>query len=473
MANNKILSLPAELMIDMFSRRNVILVVASTAVFFEALDIAILNLAIPLIRTQFHLQNDVMQWLQTVYVLLYGGFLIMGGKLSDAVGRKKIFVAGSVLFLITSLGAGLSSSFGMLVFFRGLQGLAAAMVMPAAMSIITNTFTDPRERNKAISIFSSFAAVGSGCGLSAGGIIATHMGWQWVFFINVPVIALALLLALKYIDRDPSVDRRASPDVLSAVLLIIVILLLSYFVHGLGDISNNILPLSIAVLAAVSGTALFIRRSKKIASPYINFSLFKDTHTIAGNGVTILMGAIFSGYLFAVSLVFQQNMQYTAAHAGLLLFPFSFCSALVSKFIVPGILKKLSLVKTSILGMTLMLVGTLLLISSMQFNYNLTLLLLSAACITGTGMAVTFPGLTVMSMHHIPTEQHGLAASVCTTSYFLGAGLGLSILSLMMQVTKSGENMSYLPVTTLSFYASAGIIWLLICLKKNKRLTGN
>ncbi|MEX6687528.1 MFS transporter [Danxiaibacter flavus] len=450
----------------MFSRKNVILIVASTAVFFEALDIAILNLAIPLIRTQFHLENDVMQWLQTVYVLLYGGFLIMGGKLSDTVGRKKVFVAGSALFLVTSLGAGLSSSFGMLVFFRGLQGLAAAMVMPAAMSIITNTFTDPRERNKAISIFSSFAAVGSGCGLSVGGIIATHMGWQWVFFINVPVIALALLLALKYIDNDQPANRPPAPDVVSAVLLIIVILLLSYIVHGMGDISNNILPLSIAVLAAVSGAAFFIRRSKKITLPYIDFSLFKDTHTIAGNGVTILMGAIFSGYLFAVSLVFQQNMQYTAAHAGLLLFPFSICSALVSKFVVPGILKKLSLVKTSILGMTLMLTGTLLLILSMQFHYNLPLLLLSAACITGTGMSVSFPGLTVMSMHHIPTDQHGLAASVCTTSYFLGAGLGLSILSLIMQITKSGESLSYLPVTTLSFYAFTGILWLISILKK-------
>ncbi len=454
-------------MIDMFSRKNIILIVASTAVFFEALDIAILNLAIPLIRTQFHLANDVMQWLQTVYVLLYGGFLIMGGKLCDSIGRKKVFVAGSLLFLITSLGAGLSPSFATLVFFRGLQGLAAAMVMPASMSIITNAFTDLTERNKAISIFSSFAAVGSGCGLSAGGIIATHMGWQWVFFINVPVIAVALLLALKYIEKDvPSANQRQPPDVISASLLIIIILLLSYVVHSLGDLQNNALLLLIALVVFVISVTLFFYRSKKIKIPYIDFSLFKDTYTIAGNGVTILLGAIFSGYLFAVSLVFQQNMHYTAAQAGLLLFPFSIFSALVSKFVVPGILKRLSLVKTSILGLALMFTGTVLLICSMQFHNNLVLLLLSAACITGSGMSVTFPGLTVMSMHHIPNEQHGLAASVCTTSYFLGAGLGLSILSVFMQLSNSVNNIVYLPITTLSIYAIVGIAWLLYVLKK-------
>src|SRR5437764_396335 len=168
----------------MMRRKQIILIVASTAIFFEALDIAILNLAIPLMQRQFRLEPESIQWVQTVYVLFYGGFLVIGGKLCDTIGRKKIFMSGAGLFLFTSLGAGLSPNFIVLTVFRALQGLAAAMVMPSALSVITNTFTEPRERNRALSIFSSFAAIGSGCGLALGGILATYLGWRWIFFIN-------------------------------------------------------------------------------------------------------------------------------------------------------------------------------------------------------------------------------------------------------------------------------------------------
>src|SRR5262249_21679924 len=138
------------------TEKTIILTTASISVFFEALDIAIINLAMPLIQQQFDLTQSSVQWLQTLYVLVYGGFLILGGKLSDVYGRKGVFLAGSVLFLITSLGAALSPSFIWLAVFRAVQGLAAALVMPSAMAIVTNTFTEPHERSKAVGIFSSF-----------------------------------------------------------------------------------------------------------------------------------------------------------------------------------------------------------------------------------------------------------------------------------------------------------------------------
>jgi MFS family permease len=167
----------------MITRKNLILITASTGIFFEALDIAIINLAMPLIQTEFVLTTDTVQWLQTLYVLIYGGFLILGGKASDIIGRKFIFISGCTLFLLTSLGAGLSTSFELLAIFRAIQGLAAALMMPSALSIITNTFTQKQERSKAVGIFSSFAAIGSGSGLSLGGLIATYWGWKWVFLL--------------------------------------------------------------------------------------------------------------------------------------------------------------------------------------------------------------------------------------------------------------------------------------------------
>lgn len=434
--------------------------VASTAVFFEALDIAILNLAVPLIQQQFRLENDIMQWLQTAYVLLYGGFLIIGGKLSDTVGRKKIFLAGAVLFLFTSLGAGLSPTFGVLLFFRGVQGLAAAMVMPAALSIITNTFIAPKEQAGAISIFSAFAAVGSGSGLSIGGLIATYWGWHWIFFINVPLIAIAIILACLFIQRDAPALQKKPLNILSAALLILTILMLSYFVHALGDIRRHFPLLAVLCMLMVVSFVIFLRRMRAEPEPYIDLSLFSNRVIAAGNGLTLILGAIFGGFLFSLSLLMQQNMHYSAAKAGLILFPFSVLSAITSRFVMPALFKRMSVVRTGILGMVLLLMGPLLLIAAMHFQYNLALVLLATACITGTGISVCFPSFMVMALQGIPREQHGLASSICTTSYFIGAGLGLSLLSLFMQIGETSNKIGMLPVWALAGYAVIGLVWI-------------
>jgi MFS family permease len=447
-------------------RKQIILLVASTAIFFEALDIAILNLAIPLMQQQFQLDAETIQWVQTVYVLFYGGFLVIGGKLCDTVGRKKIFLAGAGLFLCTSLGAGLSGSFIMLTAFRALQGLAAAMVMPSALSIITNTFTEPAERNRSISIFSSFAAIGSGCGLALGGIVATYLGWQWIFFINVPVIAMALILAYKYIDKDVINKQRQFPDIISSMLLTLVIVLLSYVVHNLPGFSKNYPQLLSFVAVIVVALYVFRQRERSRQQPLIDFSLFRSIGTITGNGTTVLLGAFFLSYLFLLSLVLQQNMHFSAAHAGLLLFPFSVCSFLVSRYVVPALFKKLTVLQTGILGMCLMLSGALLLMTALLFGHNMLLILLSIACVTGSGMSVCYPSLTVLAIRDIPDTQQGIAAGICTTSYFIGAGLGLSLLALGMQLITSATTVNHISVLLVGCFALPGVVWLLLVRKR-------
>lgn len=447
-------------------RKQIILLVASTAIFFEALDIAILNLAIPLMQQQFQLDAETIQWVQTVYVLFYGGFLVIGGKLCDTAGRKNIFLAGAGLFLCTSLGAGLSGSFIMLTAFRALQGLAAAMVMPSALSIITNTFTEPAERNRSISIFSSFAAIGSGCGLALGGIVATYLGWQWIFFINVPVIALALVLAYRYIDKDVISKQQKFPDIISSMLLTLVIVLLSYIVHNLPGFSKNYRQLLSYAVVIVIALYIFRQRERNQKQPLIDLSLFRSTGTITGNGITILLGAFFLSYLFLLSLVLQQNMHFSAAHAGLLLFPFSVCSFLVSRYVVPALFKKMTVLQTGILGMCLMLMGALLLMTALILGHSMPLILLSIACVTGSGMSVCYPSLTALAVRDIPDSQQGVAAGICTTSYFIGAGLGLSLLALGMQVLTTATTVNHISVLLVGCFALPGVVWLLLVRKK-------
>jgi EmrB/QacA subfamily drug resistance transporter len=442
------------------SRQTIILLVVSSSIFFEALDIAIINLAIPLIQKDFLLTSDTVQWLQTLYVLFYGGLLIMGGKLADLAGRKKVFMAGSAVFLITSLGAGLSNSFEVLALCRAFQGLGAALVMPSAMSIITNTFTETTARHKAIGIFGSFAAIGSGSGLSIGGLIATYWGWPWVFFINVPVIVIALILAQIYIVPDGTHKPKAKADILSGIVLTLTIVQFTYLIHELKNIQHKPVLLILLIIGIAAGLKIFLTRNLNRPNPLIDFSLLKSSSLVTGNSTVLMMGAFFTSYLFLISLIMQTQMNYTAANAGLILFPFSILSAIVSKSMLPILLKRISMKQAGIVGMTLMTCGGFFLLLSMLWQYNLVLLLMSVACVTGTGIAVCFMSLTVIALEDISEQHHGLASSLTNTCFFIGGGIGMAILGFVMQLTEASQDFT-MPLIVLTLYALAGTVWLI------------
>lgn len=451
----------------MILKKNSILIIASMAVFVEALDIAIINLTIPAIQKQFLVSNDRVQWLQTLYVLLYGGFLIIGGKLSDVKGPRKTFIWGAVLFLLTSLGAGLSGTFLMLALSRAAQGLAAALIMPSALSIVTHTFVEERERSKAIGIFSSFAAVGSGSGLSIGGIISTYLGWHWVFLINVPVLALVIISGWFYLADDAPKQKQPAPDLFSGLLLVAGLLMLSYGVHQLGDIKDQYpVVLLCGIGVALCMRLLYLRLTRR-DNPLIDLSVFSAPSIIKANGVFILLGAFFTGYLFVISLLLQKDLHYSSAKAGLLLVPFSLLSAIIAKFMLPGIMKRFNTEQTGVLGMVCMLCGGLVLICAVLAGYSLPLLLLSAAFISGLGMTICFTSLSVLAVKCIPKQHYGLASSMGTTTYFLGAGVGLSILTLFMDRGNAGASVSVLSLIILAVYALIGLLWLLIYQTKN------
>lgn len=442
-------------------KKNIVLIIASMGVFVEALDIAIINLTIPAIQNQFQVSNDTLQWLQTLYVLLYGGFLIIGGKLSDVVGRKKIFTIGATLFLISSLGAGLSTSFTALAFFRALQGLGAALIMPSAISIVTHTFTDPQERSKAIGIFSSFAAIGSGSGLAVGGLISTYWGWHWVFLINVPILVVVLIASYFLLDKDPEIKRLEKTDYLSSILLVFSLLLFTYSIHQFGDFETNYISIIGALATSIFLFFVTYKRLRTISNPLINLSVFSSKTIITANAVFFTLGCFFIGYLFLIALILQRDMNYTAAESGLLLVPFSILSAIVAKFILPVIMKRVPILQLGVIGMSLMSLGGLLLILTLVFDYPIFLILLSAACVSGIGMTICFTSLSLLCIEDIPAEHYGLASSLSSTSYFMGAGIGLSVLTLFMPKDNIDDAVSTITVIILCSYALLGLFLLL------------
>ncbi|WP_436484807.1 MFS transporter [Chitinophaga sp. ARDCPP14] len=454
-------------------KERIILTVACMAIFFEALDVSVLNMAIPQMESFFHFDAAAIQWVQTVYVLFYGGLVLLGGRLADTIGRKKVFVTGACCFVLASLAAGFSQNFTWLLVCRALQGAGVALAIPAAMAIITNTFKEPVARNRAFGIFGATAGIGFATGLAIGGLISNYLGWQWVFFINVPVIGLAVILAMAYIPADEKTAAKPAHNLLSALLITGLMMLAAWLIHDLGNITHHYTEYCLWLLLFLAAGMFFIRRERVHPSPLVDFKLFRLQGVITGNIGAVMLGSIFLSYIFMLTIYLQQDLHFTSSQAGLLLFPFSILSGVISKFILPRLFSRLGVVKTGMLGNAFMACGILFFIGSYFTDYRLLFIFCAVGCINSFGMAITFPCVTILAVQSVPEPQQGLASGINGTANALGGGLGLSLVGLMMQLAAIKGWSSYgAGLTMLAMIALAAIIQLLVFYRRNQSAAG-
>jgi EmrB/QacA subfamily drug resistance transporter len=404
-----------------------VLVVVGIAQFMVILDNTIVNVALPSIQRGLHFSPASLQWIVNAYTLAFGGFLMLGGRAADLVGRRRLFLIGIVLFSAASLMNGLAGSAGILVAGRAVQGLGGALVTPAALSVLTTTFAEGRERTAALGVWSAIAVGGGAVGLLLGGVLTSLLSWQWIFFVNVPVGVVAIALALRFVPESRSENARGGVDIAGAVSVTGGLVILVYALvnaQTAGWISVETLGLAAIAVALLAG---FVILESRLRHPLIRLGIFRMRSITGANASMLLIaGGLFAMFFFA-SIYVQEVLGYSALRAGLAFLP-------VTLGIIAGaglsnlLIRRVGVRAVGISGMSIAAVG-LVVLSRIPVHGTYLGDLLPGLMIMAFGMGLTFVPITLIATTNVAPEDAGLASGLLNTAQQLGGAIGLAVLS--------------------------------------------
>jgi EmrB/QacA subfamily drug resistance transporter len=393
--------------------------------FMIVIDNTVVNVALPSIQHDLRLTTTGLAWVVNGYLLTAGGLLLLGGRIADLLGRRKMFLIGTAVFAAASLGAGLAVGGTMLLICRFLQGAGEAMAAPAALSMVPLLFTDDKERAKAFGVWGGLAGLGAMIGVVLSGIIVDLIDWRWIFFINIPLAALPLLLVPRLIDesRSPNPPRRI--DFPGAVLVtagttIIVYALLSAATHSWGS-ANVLVPLLIGIAAL----AAFVVRELNTPEPLVPMRFFANRTRVSANACTVLMASSMMAMFFLIVQYGQNILHYSPLQSGLAYVPFCLAFA-------PGLMISMRLVPrigagaTLAIGFAISAVGMFLL-SGISVGGSYVKDLLPAMIVLAIGLGMANPALQQAALHGVSQEDSGLASGVQQTVMQGGSALGLAV----------------------------------------------
>jgi EmrB/QacA subfamily drug resistance transporter len=403
-----------------------VLTLLAIAQFMVVLDITIVNVALPSIGRSLHFARSDLQWVVTAYVLCSGGLVLLGGRAADLFGRRRVFVSGLTLFTAASLVSALAPSPAVLIAARVLQGTGAAMLTPAALSIITTVYSGA-QRATALSVWGAIASAGIAAGVIFGGILTTWLSWHWVFLVNVPVGAVAVLLAPRIVPALPAPRRRGSLDPLGAITLVGGLGVLVYAIsgaasHGWGSTRTIVL---LVVAAALLVAFALLERSVK--QPLVPPAVWRSRSMVSGSATMLGALAILGGTFFLVSLFMQSTLHYSALQAGLAFLPFVAATGagvhLTSQLI--GRVGSRALIAA---GMAIV-VGGALLLGQAPHHTTYATTVLPGLVLLGVGMGLAIPAISITTMSEVRHATAGLASGVLSASHEIGAALGTAVLS--------------------------------------------
>jgi EmrB/QacA subfamily drug resistance transporter len=394
--------------------------------FMVVLDIAIVNVALPSIQIDLRFSEQDLQWVVSAYALFFGGFLLLGGRVADLLGRRRLFIAGIVVFTGASLLSGLAWSEGSLIGARSLQGLGAALITPAALSILTTTFAEGKERNAALGAWGAIGAFGAVAGVLLGGVLTDALSWNWIFFVNVPVGVLGLALA-PFLLTESRDARLKSFDVPGATLVTGGLVTLVFAITQANNYGWGSLKTIGLFVGAVVLLAAFLGWERRTAEPLLPFSFFRLRTVVGANVAGLILGtAIFAMFLM-LTLYMQQVLHYSAMRTGVAYLAVAgtaiFWSALAAQLV-----NRVGVKPVLVAGMTSLSAG-LIYFTQVSAGGSYVADLLPGFLLVAVGLGFSFVPISIAALAGVPADEAGLASGFINTSQQIGGALGIAVLS--------------------------------------------
>jgi EmrB/QacA subfamily drug resistance transporter len=398
-----------------------------TAQFMVILDVAIVNVALPSIKSDLGFSQTGLQWVITAYAILFGGTLLLGGRLADLLGRRRMFVAGLALFALSSLLSGFAWSSGSLVGFRALQGLGGALLAPAALSLLMTTFAEGRERNLALGIYGAASGSGAAAGVLLGGVITSYLGWSWIFFVNVPV-GLAAIALTPFLLRE---SRAELPhfhfDFAGAASITGGLMLL---VYGLTRATTDgwSSPVTLGLIGGAAAlVAAFVWIESRSRSPLLPLRIFRLRALSAANATMALVGAVTFSEFFVLTLYVQDVLHYSAVKSGVAFVAFAL-SVVVASNVAQAVVGRAGVRVTLVSGLALATISVALL-TRLPVDGHYFWDLFPAFVLGGTGLGFSFVPVTIASLTGVERADAGVASGLVNTSRQIGGAIGLAAIS--------------------------------------------
>ncbi|MGI8427738.1 MAG: MFS transporter [Solirubrobacteraceae bacterium] len=408
--------------------KNLALGLLAITQFMIVIDASIVNVALPSIGRALKFSQLDLSWVVNAYVLTFGGFLLLGGRLADLLGRRRMFIVGLGLFSLASLLGGLAQSEPWLIAARALQGLGAAIVSPAALSIITTTFAEGSERNRALGVWGAVAGAGGAAGVLLGGVLTDGLNWRWVLFVNVPIGVAAALLAPRLLVESRSEDKRRSFDAKGAVTVTAGLALL---VYALVDAVNAGWT-STVTLERIGGAvvllATFVALESRASHPLMPFSIFRLRTLRGANVIGLLIGMSLFSMFFFISLYLQQVLHFSALKTGLSYLPLAF-AIILSAGGAAQLVTRIGFKPTLIAGLLFVAVGLLWFAGVRAPGGSYSADVLGPSLLAGVGLGLSFVPVTIAAMSGTTPDEAGLASGLINTTQQVGGALGLAILA--------------------------------------------
>nr|WP_314845232.1 DHA2 family efflux MFS transporter permease subunit [uncultured Microbacterium sp.] len=417
------------------TRRWLALSVLALAQFLVVLDASIVNIALPVLGAQLGMDTAALAWVITAYVLAFGGLLLLGGRLADRYGHRRVFLIGTAGFVVTSAVAGLSFTSEMLLTARALQGASAALLAPAALALLTHLFPESGDRTKALGVWGGVAGIGSAAGVLLGGVLTATLGWQSVFFVNVPIGAVALIAIPLLITRDVP-GTRGKLDIPGAATITAALVATVGALSAIEQVGlAHPLTLGMAAGAVVLGVA-FVLIERRTAEPLVPLEVFRNRNLTVGNIAMLLIGAAMVALFFALSIYMQAVLGYNALTTGFTQLPLAGALVVVAG-VVPTVIAKVG-AKTTLIGSLVVLAAGLVWLSFAPADAQFLLHILGPSIVIGVGMGGAFVTTTQLSVDGVEGGESGLAGGLVNTSQQIGGALGLAILGTVATLRTDG-----------------------------------